>query len=63
MLTTKTQAERVAEIRACLDELQAWFAGRRYGWRQQATPGQVGQWDARDREYERLLHELEMLEG
>lgn len=48
-------------ILAHIDELQRWFATKRPGWRETATPGQLQQWEDRVREEERLLARLELM--
>ena len=55
MLTTREQ------VLAAIDELQVWFARKPYGWREQATPGQLQQWEDREREHELLCDRLELL--
>ena len=57
MLTTREQ------VLAAIDELQVWFARKPYGWREQATPGQLQQWEDREREHELLCDRLELLTG
>lgn len=56
-----TPAEKAAEIRGMLDELQMWFARKPYGWRERATPDQLQQWTDREREEEYLIGRLEMI--
>lgn len=58
-----TTTSRIEEIKSQLDSLQIWFAARPYGWRENATAGQIQQWDDRVREEEYLLARLEMLTG
>ena len=58
--TTKT-AELVAGLVARIDALQVWFAAKGYGWRERATPGQVQQWEDREREEAHLITRLAML--
>jgi hypothetical protein len=55
--------ERVAEVKAQIDELQAWFASRPYGFREHATADQLQQWADREREEAFLTERLEMLAG
>lgn len=50
------------EIKALLNDLQVWFAGKPYGWRETATPGQVRQWEDRVREEQALLRRLNRME-
>jgi hypothetical protein len=61
MKTTKETV--VAEIKNQLDQLQIWFAGRPYGFRENATPQQLQQWTDREREEQYLLDRLEELEA
>lgn len=61
-MTPRVQ-ERVAEIRAQLDALQLWFAGKPYGFLDRATTEQRQQWYDREREQDYLIHRLEVLAG
>jgi hypothetical protein len=46
------------QLRERIDELQTWFAGKPYGWRDTATPGQRQQWTDRVAEHDRLEDRL-----
>lgn len=49
------------ELRARLDELQIWFAGKRPGWRERATEGQIQQYEDREREEAGIIERLELM--
>jgi hypothetical protein len=63
MSYAKPNAEVIANIRGQIDQLQLWFAGRPYGFREHASPEQLQQFTDREREQEYLIGRLEMLEG
>lgn len=48
------------ELLIQIDELQTWFASRPYGWRQNATSGQLQQFADRERELNSLIGRLEL---
>lgn len=60
---TLTTTEQAAEIRGQIEELQLWFARKPFGWRERATPGQLQQWEDREREEANLIARLELIEG
>lgn len=51
------------QIKACLHELQVYFAGRRPGWRERATADQIQAHEDREREHDNLLASLLRMEG
>ena len=53
----------INDLKAQLDALQAWFAGLTYGFRENATPGQLQQFTDREREQDYLIGRLEDLEA
>lgn len=61
-MKTTTRDEVKADLTAKIDALQVWFAGKPYGWRENATPGQLQQWEDRSREQDYLTERLAMLE-
>lgn len=50
------------QIKACLHELQIYFASKRPGWRERATAGQIQQHEDREREHDNLLASLLRME-
>jgi len=55
MTTEQVKADLVSQ----LNELQAWFAAKPYGWRETASPEQLQQWADREKEQERITEALE----
>lgn len=49
------------EIINAIDALQNWFAAKPYGWRENATAGQIQQFEDRANELEALIGRLEMM--
>lgn len=50
-----------AEVLAKIEEIQLYFASRRYGFRETASRSQLEYFEAREREYDRLLVRLDQL--
>lgn len=50
-----------AEVLAKIDEIQLYFASRPYGFRERASRSQLEYFEAREREYDRLLARLDEL--
>lgn len=62
MNAAQTKAERIAEAKAQIEELQMWFARKGYGWYDAATPAMRQMWDDRSAEQDRLCDLLATLE-
>lgn len=58
-----TTAKQIEEVKSQIEELQQWFARKGFGWYDAASEQQQQQWLDREREQDRLIERLSVLEG